>query len=184
MNIKTLTTYFLVSVILVSPLLANPKFKQAVLKEIIQNTKVTAQEIKNASVAKCFSGSIYQTEVNTKMDQPYACYIYNTFYVMKDEDLIEIAWPKNHEKMSNLQSIVNPEFRLKTKEDGEHLINAMKVLFETAYDEDEVEPHFVQNGSTWSMITGNFFENFEGFIFETNADGKITKISRTLDIKK
>jgi hypothetical protein len=179
-NIKTFTTFFLASGIFVSPLLANPKLEQAILKEINQNTEITAQEIKDASVDKCFAGPIYTTIV----DMLKKSHNLGALYGMKDDGVVEITDPGSNEEMPKLQSIVNPEFRLKTKEDGEHLINAMHALYERAFIIDKVEPHFVQNGLTWSMIIGEMREDFHGFIFETNADGKITKISRSLEIKK
>jgi hypothetical protein len=180
--IKTFTAYFLALGTFVTPLLANPKIEQAILKEISQNIKITSREIKDANVAKCFSGPIYTAEVDLTIGDVTSTSI--SSYIMKDDGVIEFTQPITDQEMPELHSIVNPEFRLKTKEDGEHLIKAMKVILGSAFDEDKVEPHFVQNGSTWSMIIDTFFKDFSGFIFETNVDGKITKISRSLHIKK
>jgi adenine specific DNA methylase Mod len=52
---------------------------------------------------------------------------------MKDEGFIQLTEPGINKEMSELHSMVNPEFRLNNKEDGEHLIKAMQVLFESTY---------------------------------------------------
>ncbi len=182
MNIKTFVNCFVFSVISIAPGLANPRIEQAILKKVNEQTKVTAREVKDASVAKCFSGPIYKTEVKYNLNQ--ATYFDKSIYTIKKDDVIEIAVPSTNSEMPELQGIVNPEFKLKTKEDGESLIKAMQALFGSTFKADKVETHFVQNGTTWTLITGTFLKEFSGYTFETNSDGKITKISRALGIKK
>jgi hypothetical protein len=180
-NIKTFTTFFLASVISFSPVIANPKLEQAILKQIIQNTEVTAQEIKDANVAKCFSVQLYTTKIKHTDDNGISTTSF--LYIMKDDAVFNNTAPRTSKEMPELHSIVNPEFRLKTKEDGEHLIKAMKVIFKKNFDgeyDGQNEPHFVQNGTTWTMVNYTFGKTFYGFTFETNADGKITKISRSI----
>lgn len=98
------------------------------------------------------------------------------------DQLTRISEPGTNAEMPGLPGVISPEFKLKSKDDGEAMPGALKKPFGSTFDQD-VEHRVVRKGTTWSFITGDFFKKFSGDVFETDAEGKVTKVTRSLGIE-
>lgn len=179
MNI--LNACLVASLLAATPALADKKVEEEILQDFIERTTVSAKEIKNDDVSKCFSGTLYDVSIETE-GPTYSSSLQDSLYVKKGDDLILITEPGTDAEMPALLDIVNPDFKLKSEDDGKALMRAIKVLFPSTFD-DEIETRYEIDGGKWSLIVNDFFDDFSGFVFETDADGKITKVSRSLSIK-
>ena len=174
---------FLFASLLAGPVLLGDiaKVEDAILKEFIENTSIKATALEDASLLKCFQASFYSAEIKMK-ESGGATYSWDTIHAQTENGMATISEPGTNAEMPELLKLVNPSFRLKTKADGETMMKALKVLFESTFD-DDVEARVLQEEGKWSFIVGDFFKKFSGFVIETDAEGTITKISRSLEIE-
>ena len=105
----------------------------------------------------------------------------------KGNDLSVVSTPSTTADMPSLKAIVKPDFRLKTDTDGIVFQAALDVLYpiDSRFDKEDLEVKAVKHsGTQWTFIRGKFFDNFKGIIVTTDANGTITKIGYSLEIKK
>lgn len=160
------------------PVLADAEVEEFVKDEIVKNIEVTAEKYDDEKVRKCFSGTFYKVEIKTPQPGGGSVTV-GGLYLKDEEGVRSVPKPMTTAEMPQLLAIANPNFKLRTAEDGKTIQGALTTLYPSAVD-DDVEQRVLQNGTTWSLIMDDFFDDFSGFVIETDEQGKITQISRNL----
>ena len=99
------------------------------------------------------------------------------------DNLSDVSLPGATTDMPGLKALVKPEFKLKADADGKAFEAALDLLYppDTRYDEKRKAVRHV--GTTWTFIRGMFIGDYKGLVVTTDADGTITSIQYSREIK-
>ena len=150
-------------------------------KTLFENTTVKAAEIQDLGIATCLSARVYKIEITMGKNQQRGAT--NTIYAVTAKNLLEIDKPSTNADMPELLALVKPSFKLSDETAGLTMLSAFKAMY-PPMGMNETTPRVIHKGKTWSFILGKFFENFSGFVVQTDATGKIVKIAYVLGIKE
>ena len=177
---KSLYAFVTLSIGTVSFCLAD-KGHQALEEEIRQNvltnTTVSVSVIQDTSLSKCFSASFYTAEIDTK-----GLWRTNAVYAKTAAGVVLVPDPPTELELPQLLPLLRASFKMKTAADGKIMLTAMKALYPKHFDDDDVEPRILRDGTKWSIIGDTFFKRFSGFVVKVDTSGKITSIKRSLSI--
>jgi hypothetical protein len=143
---------------------------------------VTPTRIADPTVTKVFSAPIYSLDIsinqgeNGTSDQKQLA-------ARIDDKLVAISRPGTDEDCPGILKMFNPSFTLQSDDDAKTLQTALDLAFPTATDDDKKLVAFRHSGQDWTFIRGAFLNNkVLGFIFTTDAQGKITAAKFSLEI--
>jgi hypothetical protein len=99
------------------------------------------------------------------------------------DNLSDVSMPGATADMPALKALVRQDFTLKTDADGKTFEAALDALYppDTRYDEKRKAVH--HSGAQWTFIRGVFIGDFKGLVVTTDADGTITNIKYSREIK-
>jgi len=82
-----------------------------------------------------------------------------------------------------LKALVRPDFKLKSDADGKMFEAALDLLYppDTRYDEKRKAVRHA--GTQWTFIRGMFIGDYKGLVVTTDANGTITSIQYSREIK-
>lgn len=135
------------------------------------------------ALAKVFIAKFYSVKVSMGEDGAMT----TLTVARKGNDMSQVSTPGSTADMPELKALVKPDFKLKTDTDGIVFQAALDVLYpiDDRFDKEDVKAKAVKHsGNQWTFIRGKFFDNLKGIIVTTDANGTITKISYSLEIKK
>ena len=78
------------------------------------------------------------------------------------------------------------DYTLKSEDDAKKLEAALNKIYDLGKyitDDDLGKREVLHEGNTWTFVRGKFFDDGKGFIVKTDNDGKINKVTHSLDIK-
>jgi len=130
----------------------------------------------------------------TKIDDPavvkvFATPFYKVSLVVKDADgemrqelilaragdkLVGTSGGHTDADLPQLVQMFNPAFTLKTDADGKTLLRALETVYPTSNSDDRKLQTVKRSGKQWTVVRGKFFDSKMGYVFTTDAGGKIT----------
>lgn len=140
---------------------------------------LTPTRIVNDKLSLVFSPTFYAVAIKIALKD--GSISQNAIFTQVDDKLITLPSPITNESMSELLSLIKPDFTLTTMDDAKKLQEALNILYPVRADVPSNDS-ILQNGNTWTLITGKFFDKRKGFIIATGPDGKITSIDYSLNI--
>ncbi|MGA7966825.1 MAG: hypothetical protein WCB49_13245 [Gammaproteobacteria bacterium] len=158
----------------------NPADQQFFNAHIGDLVKLNPTPLDNSSLSKVFPAKFYNVDVIVAGGSQ------KVLVARKGSDLVQVTMPSTTADMPGFQKLLNADFRLKSDEDAHTLQNALDVLYPISSNfggEDAKAKTIKHTGNEWTFVRGKFFEHFKGFVFTTNADGVITNVKYSLDIK-
>ena len=90
------------------------------------------------------------------------------------------------QRMPVFLSAIRKDFRIKSDEDAALFENTLDRIFpmdNSSMQKDEKYKEIRRTGQTATFIRGAFFQNRKGFVLTLGADGTITGVTYSLDIK-
>jgi len=150
-------------------------------KNVGKLVKLEPSPMNGEALAKVFAAKFY----SVKMSIDNA--IITTTVARVGNDLLQFHGPDTTADMPELKGLVKPDFKLKTDADGIVFRAALDDLFPIGdrFDKEDAKLNATKHsGNTWTFIRGKFFDELKGFIVTTDANGTITKISYSLEIKE
>lgn len=159
---------------------ANPADQQFFNAHIGKLVTLKPAPLDNPALAKVFSARFYDVDVvvaggGTKV-----------LVARTGSDLVQVTTPSTTADMPGFPNLINADFRLKSDENAHVLQDALDILYPISSDfgGDDAQAKAIKHaGNEWTFVRGKFFDHFKGFIFTTNADGAITNVKYSLDIK-
>ena len=99
------------------------------------------------------------------------------------DNLSDVSMPGATVDMPALKALVKPDFKLKSDGDGKVFEAALDLLYppDTRYDEKRKAVKLA--GTEWTFIRGMFIGDYKGLVVTTDADGTITSIKYSREIK-
>ncbi|NNC90820.1 MAG: hypothetical protein HKN82_20385 [Akkermansiaceae bacterium] len=155
------------------------RIEEAILQDIMKNTKVSVETLEEAALAKCFAAPFYRATIASQSGS--GSMKRKAVYAKTGDGLQKISDPGTDAEIEGLADMVNPAFALKAEADGETMMTAFKTLFPGCFD-DKVDPRISRDGTKWEFIADSFFKRFSGFEVTTDPAGKISSIKRSLNI--
>ncbi len=159
---------------------ASPADQQFFNENIGKLVKLKPAPLDNPALAKVFSAKFYNVDVivaggGTKV-----------LIGRKGSDLVQVTTPSTTADMPGFQKLLNTDFRLKSDENAHTLQDALDILYPISSDfgDDDAQAKTIKHaGNEWTFVRGKFFDHFKGFVVTTNADGVVTDVKYSLDIK-
>lgn len=99
------------------------------------------------------------------------------------EDLKDVTMPEANTDMPTLKALVRAGFKLKADADGKAFEQALDLLYPVDVRYDEKRKAVRHSGTEWTFIRGAFIGNFKGLVVTADADGTITSIKYSREIK-
>jgi len=158
---------------------ATEAVEAAVHQYIMDNTAVIATSKDSESLDRVMAADIYSVEIKKSTgswtNTSYAV------YARTDDGVQPVTQPATNAPMPELLALVDPDFRLVSEDDGAVMMDAFTVLYDLEFD--DVEPRVLHDGNQWTFIVDDFFDAFSGYVVDTDGEGHITAIRRSLSIE-
>jgi hypothetical protein len=159
-----------------------PADEQAFLdKHMNEVVAITPKRLNDAAVAKAFSAPVYELNIVMNMGDGGSS-SQKQVAAKVDDKLIPVSRPGSDGDCPQIAKMVNPAFVLKTDDDAKTLQAAIDEVFPTVTDDDKKAVAFSHKGNTWMFYRGTFFQNKLGFVFTTDASGKVTAVAFSLKL--
>jgi hypothetical protein len=148
-------------------------------KSIGKLLKVEPSPLTGEALEKVFGAKFYQVKVSLKDGSSMMLVA-----ARAGESLSEVSLPGTTADLPELKALVKPDFKLKADADGKAFEAALDLLYPPDTRYDEKRKAIRHAGTQWTFIRGEFIDNFKGLVVATDADGTITSIKYSREIKK
>lgn len=162
-------------------LAASPEEQAFLDKHVSDVVQVTPKRIDDAAVAKVFAAPIYELNIAISSGEGGNMTTKQTA-ARVDQKLAALSRPGTDGDCPMIQKMVNPAFMLKTDADGKTLQSALDQVFPPVTDDEKKAVAFHHAGNDWTFVRGTFFGKFMGFVFTTDAQGKIIAVKFSLKL--
>lgn len=152
--------------------------EETVLKKVINRIKVKATPIKSEAVKNVLSSEIYKVTITIEVDGGYKTM--EELAVADGTSVSSLPELNTNKKLDDLTKIINKDFKL-TKETSAEFEAMLDAIYPVTRDKNQKA--MVISGNTFTFIRGKFFDKKKGFIVSTDASGKVTDVSYSLEIK-
>ena len=151
-----------------------------IIKGLSAGIKVSERvaKIQKPALPKIFASSFYLAEIEIG-DLVWKQKI---TFARTDKGMVMIPKPGTEKKLPELLGLLNPEFTLKTEEDGQTMLSALKAIY-PSYVDDDFTPRMEKRGNQWVFIFDKFFKKLSGIAVVTDEQGRILRIGRSLSIQ-
>jgi len=152
-------------------------------KQVGKLVKLEAQPLTGESLGKVFTAKFFNLEVRIGADGGGM----DLIVARSGDNIVEVTKPGSTSDMPDLKALVKADFKLKTEANAKTFEAALDQLYpiDARFDKEDLKAKAIkQKGTEWTFIRGKFFDDFKGIIVKTDADGNITSIQHSLDIKK
>jgi hypothetical protein len=152
-------------------------------KNVGKLVKLEPTPLTGEALAKVFTAKFYSVKVSMGDDGGMT----TLTAARKGNDLAQVSTPGTTADMPALKALVKPDFKLKTDTDGIVFQAALDILYpiDERFDKEDAKAKAVKHsGTQWTFVRGKFFDDLKGIVVTTDANGTITKIAYSLEIKK
>jgi hypothetical protein len=152
-------------------------------KNVGKLVKLEPTPMNGEALAKVFAAKFYSVKVSMGDDGGMT----TLTVARKGNELSVVSTPGTTADMPGLKTMVKPDFKLKTDTDGIVFQAALDILYpiDDRFDKEDAKVKAVKHsGNQWTFVRGKFFDDLKGIIVTTDANGTITKIGYSLEIKK
>lgn len=156
---------------------ADQKFFDEHMGELV---KLEPAPLDNPELSKVFSARFYEVNVIVAGSGQ------KILVARQGNDLVDLTKPSTTAPMPGLRKLLDPGFRLKSDGDAHRLQDALDILYpvDSSFGDEDARAKTIRHaGDEWTFVRGKFFEHFKGFVFTTSADGVVTDVKYSLDIK-
>jgi hypothetical protein len=135
--------------------------------------------ISDPAVNTVFAGPLYQVKLGLTV-----LGFSSTLIVGRDgPHLVRVDVPSGSKGLPDFPKRINPAFRLVRDDDAKLLQRALDVIYPILSGTDKDAETFHHANDRWLFVRGTFFEKSKGYVFKTDANGIITSVEYSLDLK-
>ena len=151
-----------------------------IIKGLSADIKVSegVEKIQEPALSTCFASPFYLAEI--KIGE--LVWRQKVSFARTNKGMVMIPKPGTEKKLPELLDLLNPEFTLKTEEDGQSMLSALKAIY-PSYVDDDFTPRMEKRGNQWVFIFDKFFKKLSGIAVVTDDQGRILRIGRSLSIQ-
>jgi hypothetical protein len=159
-----------------------PADEQAFLdKHMSEVVAIVPKRLSDAAVTKTIAAPVYELNITinsgdggTMQQKQIAARV--------GDKLLAVSRPGTDGPCPDLQKMMNPIFMLKTDDDAKQLQTALDAVFPPVTDDEKKAVAFAHTGHDWMFYRGAFFGKKLGFVFTTDAVGKVTGVKFSLQL--
>jgi len=158
---------------------APPEEKSFVDRNMGKLIKLDPTPVTGEALEKVFSATFYMVKVSVGAGGGTTMLV----AARVGDNLADVSLPTAAADLPALKALVKPDFKLKTDADGKVFEAALDLLYlpDTRYDEKRKAVRHV--GAEWTFIRGVFIGDYKGLVVTTDANGTITSIRYSREIK-
>ena len=151
-----------------------------IIKGLSADIKVSegVEKIQEPALSTCFASPFYLAEIEIGE----LVWRQKVSFARTNKGMVMIPKPGTEKKLPELLELLNPEFTLKTEEDGQSMLSALKAIY-PSYVDDDFTPRMEKRGNQWVFIFDKFFKKLSGIAVVTDEQGRILRIGRSLSIQ-
>jgi hypothetical protein len=154
--------------------------KEAVLKMY----DISYAPVQSPIMSKIYSATFYDVTISLKRGDTVES---GKLLVARDGDKVFLLEDRSStQPMPSFLSAIRKDFRIKGNEDAALFESTLDLIFpveDTVNEKNLKYKEMRLTGKTATFIRGAFFENRKGFVLTLGADGAITGVTYSLDIK-
>ena len=151
-----------------------------IIKGLSADIKVSegVEKIQEPALSTCFDSPFYLAEIEIGE----LVWRQKVSFARTNKGMVMIPKPGTEKKLPELLDLLKPEFTLKTEEDGQSMLSALKAIY-PSYVDDDFTPRMEKRGNQWVFIFDKFFKKLSGIAVVTDEQGRILRIGRSLSIQ-
>ena len=151
-----------------------------IIKGLSADIKVSegVEKIQEPALSTCFASPFYLAEIEIGE----LVWRQKVSFARTNKGMVMIPKPGTEKKLPELLDLLKPEFTLKTEEDGQSMLSALKAIY-PSYVDDDFTPRMEKRGNQWVFIFDKFFKKLSGIAVVTDDQGRILRIGRSLSIQ-
>jgi len=184
-QIKKMITF---SILLTTPtLVAANKVNESVENNIknLVSSRINIEVVQNKSIIQSmvFNCQFYTATPYLMSPDGGQSSSESFLYYLNNDSLGLMTIPYTTEPLPELNFCLKPEFLVNSKEQAQLLFEAIETVYpaESMFDE-RFEKQLLKVDNGWVYINGEFFDEKKGYIAETTPQGKVIKITRSLNL--
>jgi hypothetical protein len=151
--------------------------------EILKRFTVTTKQIDVPALEKVFDGIFIDARL-IREDPGGARSTDDILLAKRGGQIISPENTTRSQPMVKLLSLIKKDFRISDDADAKVFEEALDAIYPISTRRDNDEKVIRQDGKIWMFVRGNFMRTLQGFIVNTDAQGKITGLSYDLKIAK
>ena len=148
-------------------------------KNVGKLVKLDPAPITGQALEKVFGAKFYSVKASMGGEDGVKTLVAARF----GDDLKDVSMPETNAEMPALKALVKPDFKLKADADGRTFEQALDLLYPVDVRYDEKRKAVRHSGTEWTFIRGTFIGDFKGLVVTTDANGTITGIRYSREIK-
>lgn len=165
----------------------SPELAEQFTKHFLSQFTVRLTPLTGPRLDGLIEGQLYAVDVDCERG---VVSLSRNIVVYRDEKFTSFPLIYTDMDLPQLLAVINKRFKLRSDADAQKIQWALDVIYPVRSlddddgDDDPAVKFFRQDGRRWDFIRGHFFDKYAGFVFTTDDDGTITKISYLLGMKK
>lgn len=168
----------------VGPVVADSSKETSEIEQaFLDQTRVTATQLKNPAFDGVFDSEIYDVELGVPSDGGELSRS-QTFRVFQaDGTLHRISTPTTTTSLEYFGLLIDPEFRMDSDSAAQFGRGLRAVMPDEFFDYGEIDVEPVQDhGEAWYFLTGDFFDDYKGFVVSIDGEGRVTDVAYDLKL--
>lgn len=157
--------------------------EQSIKERVAKRIKIEVNQNKSIIQKMVFDCDFYQATPYLRSADGGESSSESFLYYSHEQSLGLMTMPTSTEPLPELTFCLKPNFVVRDSEQAQLLFEAIETVYPSESMFDERFPKQltqVENG--WVFINGEFFDDKKGYIAETTSDGKVIKITRSLNL--
>lgn len=169
---------------LVGPVVANTSEGNSEIEQaFLDQTQVAATQLKNPAFDGVFGSEIYDVELGVPSDGSQSSSGLTFRVFQADGALHRISTPTTTMDMGSIKLLVDPAFRMDRDSAAQFGRGLRAVMPDGFFDYGEIDVEPVQDhGEAWYFLTGDFFDDYKGFVVSVDGEGRVTDVAYDLKL--
>jgi hypothetical protein len=147
------------------------------ISEIVQ---IEPKRLVDPALQKVFATPFYEVTVTIRENNGMNT---NTLIAARvGSQLVNATRPGEDAELPDFLKMMNPVFKLATSADARTLQQALDAAYPILGSDDQKAKTYRRAGNQWIFVRGVFFDNRQGFVFETDSTGAIVAVKYALKL--
>lgn len=151
-------------------------------KHFADMVQVEYTPLTGGGIDKVFSAPLYR--VHLTIEAGPESQTADTIAAKTDSKIVTICSPSTDEDLPQMKTLINPQFKLNTDDDGKAFESALEVMdpVPTINLTDAQGKATSHQGNQWTFARGSFIGHHKGYVVRTDDQGTVTSVKYSLNL--
>ena len=151
-------------------------------KDVLEQVSVKITSVHSESIKSVFSPDFYRVKLCINSPgSPYLELNYAFVYELKNK-LNYLQMPTGDQTIPQCLKIINKKFRLTENSNSALVLEKALNIIEPVSTKGNKMKKIKCEDNKWTFIRSKFFNNYSGYVFYTDDEGKVTKVEYSTNL--